>query len=99
MARAKQTEIPGTERPRFKDIDEAAEAFFELGAQRKKLQASEKSAGEALCEAMRKHKVFAYRDEASSLVVTLTQGNDKVKVAQVHPPGEDDGGEGDEAVN
>lgn len=78
------------EKPTIKEIDAAAELFFDLGKKRKALAAQEKEAGEALCAVMRKHKVMSYRDDTSSLVVTRMPGAEKVRVAQVDNEEDDD---------
>lgn len=78
----KQLQVPGTERPTVKEIDDAAEAYVEQRDKRMKLSEKEKAAKDALIGAMKKHALTIYRDDSHSppLVVYLTTGEDKVKV-------------------
>jgi len=84
MAR-KQLEIAGTERPRIKEIDDAAEAYQDAKKKRMKLTEQEVDAKKALGAVMRKNKVEVYRDDNASppLLVVLTPGEDKIKVTEV----------------
>lgn len=93
MARAKQAEIPGTERPKVAEVGAAAEAYVDARDKRMKLTDKEKGAKDALVAVMKKHSLSVYRDDSASLVVTLVQGKDGVKVETIDEPGEDEGGE------
>ena len=81
MSRAKQSEIPGTERPKVKELDDAAESYVDARDKRMKLTEKEKVAKDALIAVMKKHGHNVYRDESASLVVTLVPGKDGVKVS------------------
>jgi hypothetical protein len=48
MARAEQTEIPGTERPKLKAVEDAAEAYRDVVTRRLKLQEKEDETADAL---------------------------------------------------
>lgn len=74
MARPpRQAEIPGTERPRIKEVDDAAEAYVVQRDKRMKLSKKEKEAKTALISVMEKHKIEVYRDTEADLLVTVSE--------------------------
>jgi len=89
----KQAEIPGTERQRIKELDDAAESYVEARDERMAKTEREVEAKEALVAVMKKHDLTVYRDESTTppLVVTLIPGVDKVKVSQAKDDEDDDG--------
>lgn len=91
-AKARQAEIPGTERKRVEELDHAAEAYVEARDKRMALSEDEHTAKEALIAAMRKSGLSVYRDEEADppLTVTLTPGKDQVKVTVGAPEADDD---------
>jgi len=84
MAKKKQMEIPGAERKRVKELDDAAEAYVDQRDKRMAQSEKEKDAKDALIAAMRKNDVLVYRDDdhVPPLVVTLVS-KDNVKVSEV----------------
>lgn len=87
----KQTSIPGTEPKSIKEVDVAAEQYVEERDARMRLTEKEVEARDALVRVMQKHKLSIYRDESAEppLLVTLTEGEAKVKVQKVKD-GEDE---------
>lgn len=83
----KQSEIPGTERKRVKEIDDAAEGYVKARDARMKLTEKEVEMRDALVEAMRKHSLSVYRDSEASppLLVLLKEGKATVKVTTEAP--------------
>lgn len=93
----KQIEIPGTERPTIKEIEEAAEAYRALRDKRMKLLTQELSAKENLLQVMLAHSktlpknaegevMYRYDDE----LVILKPGKQNVKVKAVHDSDEEE---------
>lgn len=95
MAR-RQQRIPGTEGPKLKEVNTAAENYAEQRDKRMKMTEKEVEAKEALIAAMQKHKIEIYRDEDVDppLIVTLIPGKAKVKVTEADAEPEE--AEGDE---
>lgn len=84
--RARQSELPGMERPRFPEIERAAAVYADLREQRKDLAERETSARAVLILAMRRHGQTAYRDDNADppIVITL-EAKDAVKLVEVRP--------------
>lgn len=80
--RPKQDELPGVERPKIKEVEDAAEAYEEARDERMKLTEEETEAQVALVEVMKKHKVKVYKraDANPPWIATLTEGKDKASV-------------------
>lgn len=87
----KQLQIAGTETKAIKEVDSAAEAFVEARDERMALTEREVEAREALIAVMNKHKLDVYLDDDATppLLVTLIQGEDKVKISKVSEGDED----------
>lgn len=94
MATKRQAQIPGTETKKIKELDAAAESYVEQRDKRMKLTDKEKEAKAALVTVMKKHGLTVYKDEDASppLIVTLTAGDDKVKVTQADGDRDDEEG-------
>ncbi len=92
-ARARQSSIPGTERKVHKDVRAAAEQYVEARDERMECTEIEVDKKAALIKAMRKHDLTEYVDEDAELIVTLTEGEAKIKVRKLHKP------EAEEAAN
>ena len=91
MARTKrQTQIPGTERETIKEVNAAAEEYVEARDERMGLTEREVQAKQHLLEVMKENKLTIYRDDNATppLLVTITPGEDKIKVSRVE---EEDG--------
>jgi hypothetical protein len=77
MATAKQTEIPGTERPRIKQIDDAADLYRELRDKRMKALEKEIEAQDALQKVLHKHEEkLTDRDEDGNPLYVLEDGEE-----------------------
>lgn len=84
--RMRQKELPGLEKPRFPEIEKAAERYRDLRAERKALLDGENGAKERLIAAMRKHGQIAYRDDnADPPFAIFIVSDDKVKLENVKP--------------
>lgn len=81
MGRRKQTEIPGAERERDEELDEAAELVYRLTAERLEKHEEEKEARGELITLMRSKKTTSYLlvDGEERYQVTLEE-SEKVKV-------------------
>jgi hypothetical protein len=79
----RQTALPGMERKEIPEVNDAAEAYVEARDKRMALTEKEVEAKDALLTVMTKHKLQVYKDESASppLVVTVLQGEAKVKVS------------------
>lgn len=92
MARRRQTELPGTEPKRIKEVEEAAESFRELRDQVKKLTEERDKAKETLGDAMKKHKLEVYRleDTDPPEEVVIEVAHEEVKIRKVKGASSDD---------
>lgn len=70
-SRAKQGYIDGMEPPSHKDVDHAAENYFEVMRERCKLSKEEDEKKTALIEKMKEHGIDRY-ETPDGLVVTVT---------------------------
>jgi len=88
----KQTEIPGTERERNKEIEDAAESYVEARDDRMKFTEVEVERRDALVAVMEKYHLQVYRDETAEppLLITLSPGVAKVKVTRVEEEDEEE---------
>lgn len=95
---AKQTEIPGTERPVIAEIEEACEDYRLLRDQRMSLSEKEAEAKRVLIERMKSHNVKAYRyaDQDGVERKAAIAEKENVKVSKVKTS---DGGGGGEDVS
>lgn len=75
----------GTEKKSIKEVDSAAEAYVEVRDERMKLTEREVEARDVLLAVMQKHKLDLYRDDdaAPPLLVTIIEGDAKVKVSRL----------------
>jgi hypothetical protein len=91
MTTKRQSELPGIERKVIKEIDAAAEAYVVERDKRMRLSKRESDAKQALIRVMKKHKVEAYRDDASTppLIIFLSTV-DNVKVTESELEEKDD---------
>lgn len=82
----RQLEIAGTERPRVKEVDAAAEEYVEIRDKRMKLTVEEKERKEKLIAVMQQHKLTFYEDLESDppLQVWLVNGEVNVKVKKLN---------------
>ena len=71
MAKKKQMEIPGTERPRIQEIEDAAEAYREKRDKRAELSKEETSARQGLQAVLEKHGLDVYVDPDETFRVRL----------------------------
>lgn len=76
--RMKQTVIPGTERPKHKDIVRAAERLEEIVSEEKAIKKRKDAATEALITKMKAHGETEYRE--GDLEVLVTESKEKVTV-------------------
>jgi hypothetical protein len=83
---ARQLRIAGTERPRFKEIDSAAERYQEARQEATHAKDVEAKAKESLVATMKRHGVSEYLDQDAipPLLITVETGPDKVKVTERH---------------
>jgi hypothetical protein len=79
----KQTEIPGTQRKRDKQISAAAKQLYDLRADRTDAQRRATEASENLVAAMRKKGVSVYVDEELAIRCLLKEGDAKVSVQKI----------------
>lgn len=95
MAARRQAEIPGTERKKVQEVDDAAEAYVDKRDRRIAAGVKEKVAKNALIAAMKKAGLNVYRDTnvTPELVVTLS-ARDEVKVSE-QSTGDDEGDDGE----
>jgi hypothetical protein len=89
--RVKQGFIPGTEPPLIREIDDAAETYYEAMMERVKLSKDEDEAKQNLIDKMVKHDIERY-ETPDGLVITVTNKKN-VKAKKKH---DDNGEEGDE---
>lgn len=84
----KQSEMPGAERPVIHDLDSAAEGYVDVRNERMELTAREVEARDVLVGLMRKHGQTVYRVAVDEpLLVTLIEGQAKVRVRKLAEPG------------
>lgn len=93
MSAAKQTQIPGTEDKKDPELSKLADSYVEVRDARMQLTAKEVAAKAALLTAMVNRKLDVYRDPETAVVVTIENGEPKLKVKA--PKDEDDGSEND----
>jgi hypothetical protein len=95
----RQLEVPGTERKKLKEANDAAEAYVDARDTRMRHTEKEVEARDALVAVMEKHHLTVYRDDEADppLVVTLTPGKAKVKVRRADD--DDDDAEESEAAD
>lgn len=79
---ARQKEIPGTERPKVQEVEDAAEVYVKSRDKRIKASKAESTDKAALIAAMQKHKLSVYKIADEGLVVTVTPGKVDVKVTE-----------------
>jgi hypothetical protein len=89
--RVKQEFIPGTEPPRVREIDDAAETYYEAMMERVKLSKDEDEAKQNLIDKMVKHDIERY-ETPDGLVITVTNK----KNVKAKKKNDDNGEEGDE---
>lgn len=98
MAKEVQQEIPGTERPKIKEIEIAADAYTDVRDRRMKLTEKEVAAREKLIAVVLEHKnklvpnekgehIYRFGDD---MAVVLKSGKTKVKVKHIAEPGSED---------
>lgn len=90
MARARQQQIPGTERKTNKKIAGAARVYVDARDTRMEHTNKEKEAKAALIQVMRAAGETSYRDDSVDppLLITLSEGKADVKVHEVKEAGE-----------
>ena len=88
MAKA-QRELAGMERPKVKEIEDAAEDYVAIRDKRMSLTEKEVDARAVLLAAMEKHKLDAYRFD-DRVVIVLPAKKVKVKTAS-DDEGDDEG--------
>lgn len=82
----KQSYLPDLEPPSIPEIDEAADAFFDLAREKAKVQKEEDEAKEKLIEVMKKNKLKRYETPDGKVVTVAETSKSKVKVEQVYHP-------------
>lgn len=84
MPRPEQQEIPGTEAPKIKEIEKAAQKYVDIRDSRMALTTKEVAAKAALIEVMQKHAGEVSRDKDDNLVYryddSLVIVSDKLQV-------------------
>ena len=65
---AKQAELPGVERKKIKEIEDAAESYVALRDKRMAILTKEVEAKAALLDTMHKHKLTLYRLDDGRIV-------------------------------
>lgn len=95
---AKQAEIPGTERPKIKAIEDAAEAHRDIVEARLKLQEKEEKSAGALQKALHKYEDklvdrdkdgnpgYVYYDGEQPMIAVLKRSEEKVSVRKFVQP-------------
>lgn len=78
----RQKEIPGTERPKVQEVEDAAEVYVKSRDKRIKASKAESTDKAALIAAMQKHKLGVYKIADEGLVVTISPGKVDVKVTE-----------------
>lgn len=78
----RQKEIPGTERPKIQEVEDAAEVYVKSRDKRIRASKAESTDKAALIAAMQKHKLNVYAIADEGLVVTVTNGKPEVKVTE-----------------
>jgi hypothetical protein len=66
----KQGEIPGTERPKIQEVEDAASHYVDQRDERCGLSKKEADAKVALIEAMKKHGVDSYKFDGFQVIVS-----------------------------
>lgn len=91
----KQTEIPGTERPKIDEIDDKAEEYRVVRDERMRLSTKESEAKKAMITAMQNHgqTTYKYVDSDGNERTVKLETKVNAKVAKVKNQG---GGGGDE---
>ena len=85
--RAKQLEVPGTERVQDPEIRAAAEELAEAGEALTEAHKSREDAAVALIAIMQKKKLKTYVDETLKLRVDLVAGAERVKLKRLEEKG------------
>jgi hypothetical protein len=91
----RQLRVPGTERPRFREIDQAAEKYREVRDELESVKTRESTAKDRLIAAMKAYAQTEYVDEDAvpPLRITLSAGPDKVKVKETRIRQDEERGE------
>ncbi len=88
---AKQTKMPGTERPDVnKDIEKAAAVYVEFRDERMALTKKEVESQAKLLGLMKAAGLMIYRCDTEDLEVEIVPEAEKAKVRRVTPPGVDE---------
>lgn len=68
--KTKQGHLPGLEPPSIKEIDEAAEAYYDLNDESWRMRAKVEQARDELLEVMKKHKfnTYTYDDKSVNVI-------------------------------
>ena len=77
--KAKQTNIPGTEKPVHKDVAKAAGELYDVRQERMALSEQEGKAAAKLLELMKKHGLTSYTEEDMTVEVVAVEERVKVK--------------------
>lgn len=85
--RAKQMEIPGTERPKIEEVEATAEEYTSLRDRRMAVLKEEVTAKTKLLDAMHKYGLTIYRYD--DRIVEVQPAKEKVKVKSIHDEDED----------
>lgn len=89
--KAKQVQIPGTERTDVhKDIERAASKYVEARDARMSMTKVEVETQAKLLAVMKEHKLTTYRCDSEDLEVEVVPESEKAKVRRVAPPGEEE---------
>ncbi len=91
-AKPKQGYLPEMEPPTFKDIDSAAENYYDTMQERVKLSGEEDEAKTNLIEKMRSHDLERYEYDGK-IVMIVNKSNVKVKKAKKAEENGEEGGE------
>lgn len=91
--KAKQGFISGMEPPSYKDIDDAAENYYDTMLERKALSETEDLQKDALIDKMKEHGIDRYEMPDGKVVMVTAKAQVKVKKAKKaseEPEGDDD---------
>ncbi len=85
----KQIELPGVERKKIKEIEDAAESYVALRDKRMALLEKEIESKAVLLDTMHKHKLTVYRLDDGRIVEVLPTEKVKVKASPEDGDGDD----------
>lgn len=88
----RQEPLPGQELPVHKDIQKAAEDYLDRLDESWDARESFDKAKDKLRDVMKQHKLPTYTDPHTRITVTITEGEEKIKVKRLRSDAEADEG-------